>query len=171
MDMIKTAIISDCGQYRYELTREWDSSKPRVCFVMLNPSVADANIDDNTIKRCISFAKDWGYGSLIVVNLFAYRATKPADLKAAGYQVGECKFHSGNVCDHHIAQAVMSCHDTVCAWGAITDQLVLDRASSVLRIIHSQGRRPKVIKLTAKGHPRHPLYLKGNLKPIPFQGE
>lgn len=86
------------GPYRYTLTRVWEEERPRVCFVMLNPSTADASQEDPTIRRCLSFARSWGYGSLEVVNLFAWRATKPTDIFSAPSPVGEEN-------DHHLALA------------------------------------------------------------------
>ena len=80
--MTKTAILSPCCQYRYVLTRQWNDSEP-VTWIMLNPSTADADKDDPTIRRCIGFAKAWGHGGIHVVNLFAFRATFTKSLKAA----------------------------------------------------------------------------------------
>jgi len=76
------AVVSDDGLYRYILTRTWDRSLPALVFCMLNPSTADATVDDPTIRKCIGFAQRLGYGGIIVVNLFAYRATKPRELYA-----------------------------------------------------------------------------------------
>src|SRR5262249_14212908 len=85
----RAAVISDCGRYRYSLTRRWgDAAEPRALFVMLNPSTADAEQDDPTIRRCIGFAKAWGMGSLEVVNLYALRATDPAALLSAPDPIG-----------------------------------------------------------------------------------
>ena len=81
--MNKAAILSDDGRYRYLLERQWDE-RPRMAWCMLNPSTADANIDDQTIKRCIGFAKREGFGGIIVVNLMAFRATSPAMCLRAG---------------------------------------------------------------------------------------
>ena len=78
--MKREAIISKCGKYRYSLVREWNKNKGKVLFIMLNPSTADDKEDDNTIIRCINFAKDWGYGGLMVGNHFAYRTTYPKEL-------------------------------------------------------------------------------------------
>ena len=78
--IIANAVISECGKYRYSLTRIWDESKPKVMFIMLNSSTANANNDDPTIRRCINFAKAWGFGDLYVCNIFAYRATNPQEL-------------------------------------------------------------------------------------------
>ncbi|BDA75123.1 hypothetical protein CAL7716_092890 [Calothrix sp. PCC 7716] len=84
--MKKSALI--VGDYRYLLSRKWDASKPKITFVMLNPSTADANQDDPTLRKCINFAQSLGYGSLKVVNLFAYRATKPCELRKVADPVG-----------------------------------------------------------------------------------
>ena len=78
--MKRDAVISKCGEYRYSLIREWNKSKQKVLFLMLNPSDADDKKDDPTIKRCISFAKDWRYGGLMVANLYAYITDKPKEL-------------------------------------------------------------------------------------------
>ena len=78
--MIGTAEFSPCGRFRYTLTRTWDTTLPSVAFIMLNPSVANAEDDDPTIRRCIGFAKSWGKGKLLILNLYAYRATIPADM-------------------------------------------------------------------------------------------
>ena len=87
--MIKSAEIDPTGLYRYSLYRGWETNAPkRIAFVMLNPSRADATNDDPTLCRCISFARSWGYGSLEVVNLFAYRASKPEELKTVTDPVG-----------------------------------------------------------------------------------
>ena len=77
----KSAIISDCGKYRYELHREWDKDKGKVLFIMLNPSTANAIHDDLTTIRCINFAKKWGYGGLMIGNIYPFRAKRPKDLK------------------------------------------------------------------------------------------
>ena len=82
------AVISECGRYRYSLLREWNAGRPRLCIVMLNPSTADANKDDPTIRRCIGFARRDGYGSIVVVNVAAFRATKPKDMLMAADPVG-----------------------------------------------------------------------------------
>jgi len=76
----KSAIISSCGKYRYELWRVWDDSKPLVLFICLNPSTADHEKEDNTSRVCINYAQRWGYGGLVMANLFAYRSTEPAKL-------------------------------------------------------------------------------------------
>ena len=78
---MKKAIISDCGQYRYELHREWDKKKKKVLFIMLNPSTADGLNNDLTTIRCINFAKKWGYGGIMIGNIYPFRAKRPKDLR------------------------------------------------------------------------------------------
>lgn len=155
--MQKFATISECGKYRYSLVRDWSDGAPTktVAFVGLNPSTADATLDDPTIRRCIGFAKAWGYNQLLMVNLFAFRATEPADMKAAEDPVGPKNLHA------------LSCIDAaadlvVVAWGAHGGFLGQDQvALGYLDNPHHLG-------LTKDGHPRHPLYLKGDTRPQPL---
>ena len=77
---MQDAVISKCSKYRYSLSRQWNKEKEKVLFIMLNPSKADDKIDDPTVRRCISFAKNWGFGGLMIGNLFAYRTTYPKEL-------------------------------------------------------------------------------------------
>src|SRR5882724_4976365 len=86
-DIGNGAVLSDCERYRYALWRRW-AERPAVLFVGLNPSTADALQDDPTIRRCIRFAKAWGYGALYMGNLFAFRATDPRAMKAEADAVG-----------------------------------------------------------------------------------
>ena len=104
------AELSECGKYRYSLTRIWDETKPKVMFIMLNPSTADANNDDPTIRRCIGFAKSWGFGGLYVCNLFGFRATNPKELLKVNNPFGDQNiWHTRKLSDEV---------DTiVCAWG------------------------------------------------------
>lgn len=160
--MKKTADLSPCGLYRYELTRTWDESVRPVCFVMLNPSKADAEINDPTIVRCINFAKAWGNGGIVVVNLFAWRATDPKDMKKVKYRaVGNPRNHDA------ILSAANRCHPVVCAWGAHGDWLFRDRQVKI--ILKDQGEPyPVCLGLTKKGMPRHPLFVTGNAALVPF---
>lgn len=83
------AVLSSDGRYRYSLYRRWDRTLPMACFVMLNPSIADADVDDPTIRKCMGFATRWGAGGIRVVNLYPWRATKPRDLPAGPETGGE----------------------------------------------------------------------------------
>lgn len=152
------AKISKCGDYRYQLWRVWDVRKSKVLFVMLNPSTADASIDDPTIRRCIGFAKSWGYGGMYVGNLFAYRSTSPKELLKVKDPVGECN-------NYHLGEMAEKCDLIVCAWGnaPILKKLGYNTTLNILN-------RPKhYIDLAKDGTPKHPLYLKSNLKPKPIQ--
>jgi hypothetical protein len=151
--MMKGATISECGKYRYKLWRIWDCDKPCVLFIMLNPSTADALEDDPTIRRCINFAKSWGYGGLYVGNLFAYRSTDPKELKRVDDPIGIQ--NSAN-----IYEMFTNCDKVICAWG--DDKMV--RLSSVANIIPE--RHLYYLDKCKSGNPKHPLYLKKDLKPI-----
>lgn len=145
------AVISDCGKYRYLLRRTWDHAKPRALFIMLNPSTADARQDDATIRSCVRLIGALGYGSMEVVNLFAWRATDPAELAKATDPIGERN-------DLTIAGAIGRCDTAVCAWGA--HPMAESRGRSVRAIL--RGYRPAVFCLgkTKAGAPKHPLYIK-----------
>jgi len=152
----RTAIISDCGKYRYKLTREWSHKIPHVTFVCLNPSTADADRDDPTIKRCITYAWAWGYGGFIMVNLFALRSTYPDELYVAENPIGPEN-------DTYIKNASGYTPTTVLAWGANHGKY-LGRNKKVLSMI----KNPHYLELAKNGEPKHPLYLKKNLTPIPY---
>lgn len=148
------ALISPCGAYRYRLEREWDSELPKVAFIMLNPSTADAEKDDPTIRRCIGFAKSWGFGGLIVGNLFALRSTDPAALYSHPDPVGP----DNDACLRGIASCA---EQVVCAWG--THGALNGRGLAVGEMLNSANLA--ALKLTADGHPGHPLYIAGDTQP------
>jgi len=155
--MRKSAVISPCGKYRYNLSRVWNPYLPRVVFIMLNPSTADATHDDATIRRCISYARGWGYGSLHVVNLFAYRSREPRDLLTTLRPIGR-----GNT--QWILKCAQSASLVICAWGTRGG----DRGISVLRKLEQRGIKPMCLGKTKRGEPKHPLYLNKDLLPIPL---
>lgn len=164
--MIKSAVISNCGKYRYALGRSWgDCGRdwPRaVVWIMLNPSTADAEFDDPTIRRCISFSQSWGFDCLRVVNLFGLRATDPAELGRVADPVGPEN-------DEHIRLLLGEASRVIVAWGA--NKAVGDRAKEVLRMAQvgaSMDKYPCVecLGTTAEGHPRHPLYVRADTNPI-----
>lgn len=147
-----SARLSDDGVYRYELTRRWGRG-PTVTFIMLNPSTADATLDDPTIRRCKSFARSWEFGALAVVNLFALRATDPAALQKAPDPVGPEN-------DDAIHDAIVGSRVVVAAWG--TKGSLFGRDSEVLGILDMAGRPPLCLGVTKQGHPKHPLYVPAN---------
>lgn len=159
--MRRGATFDDTGSYRYTLWRRWDSSLPRVAFVMLNPSTADRHADDPTIRRCIGFARAWGYGGMVAVNLFAYRTPSPAELARVPEPVGPEN-------DRHLLVARRRCRDVVLAWGV--HGTLRDRDRAVLELLgrRRRGRDLLCLGTTMHGHPRHPLYLAGATRPHAF---
>jgi hypothetical protein len=157
--MRRGATFDVTGQYRYRLWRRWDPGLPRVAFVMLNPSTADHRQDDPTIRRCIGFARGWGYGGLVVVNLFAYRTASVAELFQARDPVGPDN-------DRHLAGIGRRVAAVVLAWGVHGTRH--GRAGGVLDLL--AGCRAPLLCLgtTRGGHPRHPLYLPGSIRPARF---
>lgn len=161
----RSAVLSDCGRFRYSLTRRWadlyDNDRS-LLFVMLNPSTADAMVDDATIRRCVAFAHGHGFGAIEVVNLFAYRATQPRDLALAGWPPGPQN-------DERIAVAARDA-DAICvAWGAVGDRgPACDRVQAVAPILRRAGKPLQCLKITRSGHPQHPLYLRGDCRLQPF---
>lgn len=152
--MNKGATISQCGAFRYRLWRRWDEFGAPLIFVMLNPSTADAMQDDPTIRKCIGFAQRLGYGGIEVLNLYAYRATKPADLKRAGYLVGPANdAHIADVIQDHASER----DNVICAWGA--NARGLSRPGDVLRLLRNLGVRARALQFTNDGIPAHPLML------------
>ena len=151
----KNATFSDCRKYRYALSRTWNGKKKTILFIGLNPSTADEKIDDPTIRRCINYAKNWGYGSLLMVNLFAYRATMPTELK-------NVKNPIGNDNDLHIIELSKKVDVAVDAWG--NEGSLLNRDKEVKKIIPNL----KCLKINKSGQPAHPLYQKKDLKLIKY---
>ncbi len=153
------ASFSECRKYRYTLWRSWDIG-PTLNFIMLNPSTADETKDDPTITRCIVRATKLGFGTLIVTNLFALRATDPAELRKTLYPVGD-----GN--DDAIKESASQSSMVICAWG---NHGILDgRAAKVLKMLREFcPDKLRALKLTGANQPAHPLYLGFRLEPVPF---
>lgn len=166
--MIKTALISPCGNYRYLLTRVWSiNPHPKVvCWVMLNPSTADARKDDATLRKCIGFSQRWGFDGLKIVNLFAYRTPYPAELieaKQAGRDV------RGPENYHHLFWTAEESALTVVAWGAYGSLWGEDKR--VLReLVQERHLKLSCIGKTLSGQPKHPV-RPGYATPLePFSG-
>lgn len=142
------ALLDPTGTYRYHLWREWDRTVPTVTFVLLNPSTADAERDDPTLRRCLGFARRWGFGRLELVNLFALRATSPAALRAHEDPVGPEN-------DGILRQAAGG-GIVVIGWG--NQGALFGRDRAVLGLLGEVW----VLGLTRQGQPRHPLYARGD---------
>lgn len=156
MEQLIEATADVRGDYRYVLTRTWNTSADPVVFVMLNPSTADATADDNTIRRCVWFAKREGYGGIIVVNLYAFRATNPRVMFAAPDPVG-----SDN--DRIIAEITRG-KTVIAAWSYHARP---GRAAQVAELL-AGAAGVFVLGLTKRGHPRHPLYVRSEAPLIPW---
>lgn len=163
------AVISECGQYRYELTRIWDPTGPLLEFIGLNPSKADGSIDDNTIRRMVAFAKRWGYGGIVVRNLFALRATHPQVLlnhSLLGKPIGRGRAVIGDAFGprnfEHLGKTDADC--TIAAWGSHV----------AAQQWFAAGLRLKRVRLFCLGtnyggSPKHPLYVPSSRTPIPWE--
>jgi hypothetical protein len=158
------AVISQDGIYRYLLTREWEtpllmSAKScSLAFIMLNPSTADAEIDDPTIRRCMGFARREGYYGITVVNLFAMRATSPSSLRRALHTVGPKN-------DAYIARC-LGCGDVVAAWGS--NFCARYRVRDVFRLL--PGVVLKCLGVNKDGSPKHPLYVPKDTPLVSWEG-
>lgn len=182
------ALFSEDGRYRYRLERDGLGGgyplRP-VNVILLNPSTADAERDDPTIRRCMGFARQWGYDRLVVTNLFAYRATNPSWLRRSEAPVGERILPPFNLDravpvmrssppggivernDLEIMRAAREAELVVVAWGAYAAASV--RAPHVAAMLVEAGIKPMAFGVTIEGHPKHPLYLRGDtaLRPWP----
>jgi len=167
--------MSPCGKYRYELRRRLTAEQPyahkyerKTCFIMLNPSTADANKDDPTIRRCTAFAHQWGTAELIVVNLFAFRATEPKQLFVAAKEGLDI---IGPENDSYIRHAVEEADNgvIVCAWGQHGHRY--GREQDVVRMLHKHDPAVPLtaLKLAKNGTPYHPLYLPLTSQPWPWK--
>jgi hypothetical protein len=154
------ARFSACRRWRTLLWRCWDATRPAANFVMLNPSTADERVLDPTCDRARAYAEAWGYGALLVTNVFAWRATDPAEMRAAANPVG-----AGN--DAAILRAARRSALVVCAWG--NHALHLGRSADVRRRLGDAGVALHALRLNANGEPTHPLYLPGRLRPRPWR--
>lgn len=186
----KGATLSACGRYRYRLWREWrlhpkpalwdmwtdaagqpivdgageQLGEPKACiFIMLNPSTADGDQDDPTIRRCVGFAKAWGFDRLEVINLFAHRATDPKSLLALTHDDDPVGWENQTHVSRALTESPLG--RLVCAWGAHGGHLQQDET-----MLGWLGDVPRVaLGLTAEGHPRHPLYVPYSATPLPFR--
>jgi len=155
----KGAAISEDGKYRYLLWRNWDPEKLKVVFIGLNPSAADAIVDDPTVRRCIGYAKTWGYGGLRLLNLFAFRTVSPKLLVKAQDPVGPKN-------DHYLETYSMSGSCLIACWGTFGS--FRGRQGEVLASLPLS--KVYCLGLTQGGNPKHLLYLRKSLAPTPWKG-
>jgi hypothetical protein len=153
-DVVRRAMFSADGVFRYHLSRVWDLARPPLCFVMLNPSTADGEKDDPTVRKCVGFAQRLGFGAIDVVNLFDFRATDPAALRSAGFPISPAN-------DWWIQFAALVAFKgggkVVCAWGMQASGL--SRPAAVLDLLRAVDIQPHVLARCGDGTPAHPLML------------
>ena len=154
-EIARSAEISDCKKYRYALWRHWGEGKSYAMFIGLNPSTADDKIDDPTIRRCMAYAKAWGYDGLCMTNLFAYRATLPDKMKRSRDPVGP-------ETDKWLKKMAKKAGVVVAAWGVHGQFMQRDQeVKAMIQPLHH-------LRLTKRGYPGHPLYLPKTLVPQPW---
>jgi hypothetical protein len=164
VEVRRHARLSPDGVYRYALWREWKQplTQPTwATFVMLNPSTADHELDDPTIRRCVSFAHRLGATGLVVINLYAFRATAPVDLWLAADPVGP---DADTTLREFLALSARHGGPLIAAWGA---HARADRVAAVLAM--PGAHRFQALGHTKAGAPRHPLYVRGDTIPQPFR--
>lgn len=158
-DAEKTAYVSGCGRYRHTLGRHWNRPLGYVLFIGLNPSTADAEKDDPTIRRCMRFANDWGYGGIEMCNLFDWRATDPKKLPRREIAVSDKN-------DPSIACRALEAAMIIAAWGAVP--WAEWRIKTLFNRAFSEEKRWHALQLTKDGFPRHPLYVRASIEPVVF---
>lgn len=148
------AYLSADQQYRYRLWRIWSKTAPPDVWIMLNPSTADADMDDPTIRRCMGFSRGWGSGGILVLNLFAYRSPDPKQLASAPDPIGPEN-------DVILRQECQARHDAriICAWGSHITAGIGGRGHVVKTLIQALGIQVYCLGVTQAGYPKHPLYI------------
>jgi hypothetical protein len=154
------AVFSPDGVYRYALWRCWDAAKPLVGFNLCNPSKADAEKLDPTLRRVLGFSQAWGFGGFWIGNIFGLKSTDPSAL----YQVED---PVGPENDRHLDEIAARCSLLVAGWGV--HGKLKHRGDTVRRRLANAGRALYVLRLSKDGHPAHPLYLPGSLEPKPWR--
>lgn len=158
---IRDASYSPCMKYRYHLRSTWqqpelEDEEDYLCFLMLNPSTATEEQNDPTIERIERRARMKGYGGFMILNLFAYRATDPMDMKKQLDPIGPEN-------DWFIEDALMSAPAIICGWG--THGAHMNRNKDVMKLFEKYERTPVALGWTKDNHPQHPLYISYDKQP------
>lgn len=151
----KGALFSEDRKYRYALLRNWDLNKPLIMFIGLNPSTANENQDDATIRRVCRFAFDWDFGGVYMMNLFAWVTPYPEELRKVEDPIGDN--------DKWLIKAQAKCDEVVFCWGNFPE--AKERSEQVMKMFPSA----KALILNKDGTPRHPLYVPANTVPVEFK--
>lgn len=158
-DRSRGATFSPCRTFRYDLWRVW-SEGPSVAFIGLNPSTADETQDDPTIRRCIGFAKSWGFGRMHMLNLYAFRSTDPMGL------LPDLESKVGPDNDEVLLNVAGRCSFVIAAWGAFA--FAHDRGNRVARGVIGCSGQVLVLGRNQNGSPKHPLYIRADTQPVPW---
>lgn len=156
MSEMWSAEFSKCDLYRYTLSRIWNPKLLVLVFILLNPSTATHELNDPTITRCIERAQRMGYGGVSVLNLFAWRATDPNDMKAAGEPIGMYN-------DQVILEVASGAGMVICGWGKHGAHK--QRDAHVLAMLRERGIEAWALAFNKDGSPRHPLYVGYDVEP------
>lgn len=148
----KNAVFDNDKVYRYSLIRKWNDNGIKIVWIMLNPSTADENIDDPTIRRCIGFSKIWGAGEIEIVNLFAYRSTNPKQLYSYADSIGKEN-------DLFILDSIKKANKIIIAWGS-HGSLLKRSEYVILNLLKDYHKKIFFLKKLKDGEPGHPLYIK-----------
>lgn len=162
--MIRKAEFSPCGQYRYTLTRSWDSDAIQALWILLNPSKADAKVDDATVRKLNGFSFRMGFGGYTLANMFAFCATDPEDLRKARKAGTDIVGAANNL---HLDRLLSTHEHVICAWGGRANISIRRTAEVVLKVKQS-GRYAKCLGRSKHGHPLHPLYLSYTSRLAPY---
>ena len=149
--------------YRYKLWRVWDESKPKIMFLMMNPSCADVDFDDASVAKCGRFARMWGYGGLFIGNTFAFRATDQDDLVL---EDGVDKVGGGN--DRAILEMAAMSERIIMAYGKPKSPKLRQRGTELSRLLADNGYPLYALKILSDGTPGHPLYIAKDTVPVEF---
>lgn len=152
--MKRDAVFDESEKYRYSLYREWDNSLPRILFIMLNPSTANHDTEDHTSRQCLYFSKKFGYGSLEIVNLYAYVSTDPKQLKESDDPIGKKN-------NAYILEAAKRAKTVVIAWGE--KHLMKQRNKEITKLLREYGHQVYCLDVTKSGHPRHPSRMRHSI--------
>lgn len=153
LGMSGNAVFDSSGEYRYWLQRKWDDLKAKVSFIMLNPSVADSEWDDRAVQRCIFFARNWGFGSVEIVNLFAYQTESPKILKSVMEPIGKDN-------DKYILETLKNADIIIAAWG--NDGAFRNRYKEILTLVQDYDLH--CMGITAESQPKYPARLSNDTR-------
>lgn len=149
------AVFSRCERYRFALVREWCPELGSVAFVGLNPSTADQDCDDPTVRRCIEFARRWGFGSMFMLNAHGFRSTDPRGMRSVADAVGPQNEFYIRAVSGFVGRVVV-------AWGNHCSE------EHQRRVMGWCGRPVLCFAVTKTGRPKHPLYVRGDVEPQVF---